>query len=162
MKRIILFLSVITISISALAEGLPKIEIIEYGIYTRTERRSVADPSAPTGQKFIGGKALLEKQTDVIPAELGGKFGFAFSIQGEHEKPIPLTVVYHFPKMTDPKTKKEFALHHSNIHTIPSEPMAHMLWDFTESWELVPGEWIFQIYQGKNKLVEKKFTVVKE
>ena len=162
MKLIHILSSLFLLSVVVIAEEQIKIEITEYGIYSRSERTSTPDASAPTGQVFMGGKVTLKKQTDIIPAVLGGKFGFEFSVIGTHEKPIPLTVVYHFPKMTDPKTLRDFSHYKANIKTRPNEPLPRMLWDFTESWELVPGEWIFQIYQGNNKLIEKKFTVVKQ
>lgn len=154
--------SFLLLSSVVIAEEQIKIEIVEFGIYSRSERHSTPDASAPTGQVFMGGKVTLKEQTGVIPAVLGGKFGFGYSVTGNNGKPVPLTVVYHFPKMTDPQTLKEFSHYVKNVKTIPEEPLPRMLWDFTESWELVPGDWIFQIYQGKTKLVEKKFTVVKK
>ena len=32
-------------------------------------------------------------------------------------------------------------------------------WTFDNQWELIPGEWVFQIYYEGEKLVEKSFTV---
>jgi hypothetical protein len=34
-------------------------------------------------------------------------------------------------------------------------------YSFDEPWELVPGTWTFQLWQGNRKLAEKSFTVVK-
>ena len=162
MKIIALITSFILLSVIVFAEEQIQIEIVEFGVYSGSDGQSVSDSSAPTGQRFMDGQVKLTEQTDEIPAILGGKFGFGFVVKGDTEDPVPLTVIYHFPKMTDPQTLREITHYKKNIKTRPNEPVPHMLWDFTESWELVPGEWIFQIYQGKIKLAEKTFTVVKQ
>ena len=162
MKIITLLISFIFLSSTVFAEEQVQIEIVEFGVYSGTDGNSVSDTSAPTGQRFMEGQTKLIEQTDKIPATLGGKFGFEFVVKGNKGASIPLTVVYNFPKMTDPKTHREITHYKTNIKTRPDEIHPRMLWDFTESWELVSGEWTFQIYQGQKKLVEKKFTVVKQ
>jgi len=161
MKIINRIVALILLSVAACAEDQLQVEIVEFGIYSGTDGYSVADSSAPTGQRFMDGQIKLTEQTDRIPAVLGAKFGFGFNVKGNNGQPVPLTVIYHFPKMTNPQTHQESAQYKINIKTKPSEACPHILWDFTEPWELVPGEWVFQLYQGQNKLAEKKFTVIK-
>lgn len=160
MKRSLLLLSFLILPFIAMSEGQVKLKVVQFGIYTRTARRVVSDPAAPTGQVFLDGKAVLKKQTATIPAELGGHFGIGFSAAEDINEPIPLTVIYRFPAMIDPDTGKTITQFSANIKTIPTEPISYMLWDFTEPWELVSGEWIFQVYRGREKLIEQKFTVV--
>ena len=148
---------------SASAQNALSIEILEFGVYSGSHQYTIADDAAPTSQVLMEGPVRLIAQTNTISATIGGKFGFGFVVKGQPEgESIPLTVVYRFPKMVDPKTKREITEYRAPIRAKTGDRKPKMLWDFTEPWELVPGRWVFQIYHSRQKLVEKAFTVVKE
>ena len=154
-------LAVITASTSA--QDTLSIEILEFGAYSGRHQHAVADSAAPTSRVLMEGPVKLIAQTNTIPAVVGRKFGIGFVVKGKPAgKSIPMTVVYRFPKMVNPKTKREISEYRASIQAKAGDRKPRMLWDFTEPWELVPGKWTFQIYHSKQKLAEKSFTVVKQ
>jgi hypothetical protein len=144
------------------AKERPAAEILEYGIYSGSHENSLANSNAPTGQVMLGGSVKLEKLTNVIPARLKSKFGFRFVIHGKSEdKPVKLQLVYLFPEMQDQTSGNKIKHFTVDVLAQPEDKNLLMLWDFTESYELVPGEWNFQVYRGQERILEKKFDVVK-
>jgi hypothetical protein len=163
MKIILPFVCLGFISITAAyAAERPVAEVLEYGIYSGTHEQSVANTNAPTGQVLMGGPVKLQKQTDVIPAKLKSKFGVRFVVHGQPEQgPVRFHLVYLFPEMKDPASGRKIERFEANVSAKPEDPNLQMLWDFTEPYELVAGEWTFQVFRGEAKILEKKFAVVK-
>jgi hypothetical protein len=139
-------------------------EILDYGIYTGEQNEVILDPSAPTGSLLQGrGVSRLVKQTTKIPARLGTQFGFRFVVHGKKEEgEIKLHTVWLYPEITDSKTGKNSRRFDSGCYAKPEDKNAGIMWTFTEPSELVPGEWIFQVYRGGEKILEKKFEVEKK
>jgi hypothetical protein len=160
------FLSLLWLSIlltgAALGAQRPPAEILEYGIYSGGHQESVANTNAPTGQVLLGGPVRLEKKTDQIPAKLKSKFGFRFVVHGQpDDAPVKLHIVYLFPEMKDPTSGQKLKRFEADVFAKLEDKKPQMLWDFTEPHELVTGEWTFQVFRGEDKLLEKKFEVVK-
>jgi len=110
---------------------------------------------------LLGGPVKLEKQTAVIPAKLKIKFGFGFVVHGQPEDgAVRLHLVYLFPEMRDPASDKRMDRFETTVFAKPEDQTLQMLWDFTEPYELVSGEWSFQVFRGETKILEKKFDVV--
>ncbi|HEY5915155.1 MAG TPA: DUF3859 domain-containing protein [Verrucomicrobiae bacterium] len=140
----------------------PAGEILGYGIYSGGHQESVADTNAPTGQVLLGGSVRLEKMADQIPAKLKSKFGFRFVVHRQPEgAPVKPHIVYLFPEMTDPASGRKLKSFEGDITAKLEDKNPQMLWDFTEPYELVTGQWTFQVFRGADKLLEKKFEVVK-
>jgi hypothetical protein len=153
---------VLLLSVGAVAAQRPAAEILEYGIYSGGHKESVPDTNAPTGQLLIGGPVRLEKKTDQIPAKLKTKFGFRFVVHSQPENAqVKLHFVYLFPEMKDPNSDQKLKRYETDAFAKAEDKNPQMLWDFTEPHELVAGEWTFQVFRGEDKLLEKKFEVVK-
>ena len=139
----------------------PAAEIIEYGIYSGGHERSVADTNAPTGRLLLGGPVKLEKQTSRIPARLKSKFGFRFVVHGEPSGAgVRLHFRYLFPEMKDQASGTEMKSYDVSAVAKLEDKNPQMLWDFGEPYELVTGEWTFQVLRGEEIILEKKFEVV--
>jgi hypothetical protein len=138
-------------------------EIIDYGIYTGGQNQAIAETNAPTGLFLQGrGELKLAKQTTKIPAKLGTQFGFRFVVHGgRQDGEIKLHTVWLYPEITDRVTGKKSSRFDADCHGKPEDKNAGIMWTFTEPSELVPGEWTFQVFQGEQKLLEKKFDVQK-
>lgn len=61
MKCFRLLLLSLTLPLVVMSDGQIKLKVVQYGVYTRTARRAVPDSTAPTGQVFLDGKAVLKK-----------------------------------------------------------------------------------------------------
>jgi hypothetical protein len=140
-----------------------KIEILDYGIYTASGGSSVDADDSPSGNVLVGRKVKLVKQTEEIPAVLHTKFGFRF-IMPEHLKKEQLRIVYLFPDIKNPSTGQTLNRFDADVSyggkDGKDEPVG-VLYDFSEKWELVPGEWTFQVFHGNQMLLQKKFTVLR-
>jgi hypothetical protein len=145
------------------AADRPPAEIVDYGVYTGGQNQSIPDVNAPTGQVLKErGMLKLEKQTTRIPAQLGEQFGFRFVIHGKSAGgDIKLHYVWLYPEMTDAASGKKSRQYEADGHGQPGDKSAGMMWTFTGPAELVPGEWIFQVFRDGAKILEQKFEVEK-
>ena len=152
----------LTLALQGSSAVQPKAEILDYGIYSGGHDESVRNPDAPTETVLPRGPAKLVKQTDQIPAKLKSKFGFRWVLHGKvTEPPVSLRLVFLFPPMDDPYAGKKVEKWEAAVMAPTEDRNLHMLWDFTEAYELVPGPWTFQVFRGSEKILEKRFDVVK-
>lgn len=125
---------------------------VEYGIF-----------SSPY-QDFQPGEHVLThsnqtiEPTDVVPAKLGTKFGLRYSLSGKVAKDVPLTLLYLTPGVTTPDGERhdKFVVEQT---LLPGTAQDLMAYEFSDNYELVPGEWHFMVFQGDRLLAEKRFTV---
>ena len=120
-------------------------EIVDYGIYTH------------------GKDWKMAKTTTNIPMKLGTRFGVLFNLKGKPEgTKVKLRNITIYPKqgLTNPKTGKTY---HKNefYFTYTIGGINGHLHGFDEPLEMVSGQWIFQIWDGNNKILEKTFTTYK-
>jgi len=171
MKKIMMFLILmfLCLEINIYAKVvIERTDIIEYGINSYGKNAIVASSQSP---KTSGSVVLKVNQdeikflesTEKIPAIIGTKFGFIYEIQGEPKrKNIKVKNITIFPAegLIDPKNNKKFA---QSIfqNELKMNERHYRGYQFDEEWELVPGEWVFQIWYDDIKLVEKKFIVYK-
>jgi hypothetical protein len=149
---------------SALCEpaSISRVEITAYGI--------VAGPAGfPDGVMSGGivhrtshGNKVVETTTRV-PACLGTKFGIVFSALGAAGgTPLDVTEVYRFPRSGLRKPGALAPIHEAlwDRWLVPGT-VGHGIWySFDNPWELVPGEWTFELRDGIRLLASKTFTVV--
>ncbi len=130
-------------------------EILDYGICNINLKETVSsDTTASGGYNITEGVVFISKTTN-IPAEKGLSFGIKYVINGEPEgSKVTLKVVAIDPPIKG-KTKSS-AIVDAKIGTWRAEH-----YTFNESYEMVKGEWIFQIYHKEHLLIEKSFMVSK-
>lgn len=138
--------------------------VTEAGIYTARviERFAVFGVAGGTNEGLDSFK--LVQATTNIPARIGIRFGFRYTIHGIHgtpsNAPVILTMVASHPPYKNPETGKtqtrdEYALRSWAGETYTS-------YSFDNDWELIPGKFTFQVWQrgtGK-KLCEQSFMIV--
>ncbi|WP_339490583.1 DUF3859 domain-containing protein [Pseudomonas sp. EL_65y_Pfl2_R95] len=125
---------------------------VEYGVF------------ATQYKDFKPGERVLTRSnqeieiTDSVPAKLGTKFGMRYKLAGKAAESEPLTLLYLTPGVQSPDGKR----HDKFVVTqkmVPGAPMDTMAFEFTEPYEIVPGQWQFLVFQGDRKLAEQTFTV---
>lgn len=96
--------------------------------------------------------------TQVVPARIGTKFGLRYRLEGKRADDTPLTLLYLTPGVIDPNGER-----HDRYEVVqklvPDAPLDVMAFEFTETHELVPGQWHFLVFQGDRKLAEHRFDV---
>jgi hypothetical protein len=147
---------------SVFAKVSTSAEILNYGIYTGTNVLTITDTNSPTSRVRF---ELLKvaTQTNVIPAKINTKFGMQFVVHGNpFAESINLRGVYSFPEMSNSVNAKSYSRYEGLVRVKLEDRSAGMYWDFVDPWELVPGNWKFQLFDKDKLLIEKQFKVVKE
>jgi hypothetical protein len=175
--RGIVAMCVVVASVTAVhAQAVQRIDITEYGIYTTQTASSVAEPGTASGRIEMVANTKLMQSTTVVPARVGVEFGFRYKIvgqattalagqnnatlAGQADPKVTLKYVTHIPApgIRNPATKNVTL---TNIfyqdHRVGEE--LYRLYRFTDSWEVVPGVWTLEIWEGDRQLVSQGYQV---
>jgi hypothetical protein len=149
---------------SALAQtaGNYRLDVAAYGIISGTDGVPVGVGSSGIVHRE-GGLSHVIQTTTRIPACIGTKFGFVFSIVG-----VPVGTRVHisqldqFPPAGLHKPDALFPIHEARFEydIVAGTRRKAIYYAFDHPWELVPGEWTFELRDGYRLLVSKTFTVV--
>ena len=143
---------------AAQSPRIERIDVLEAAIY------EIDVMDLRPGQQGDPRKVTIVKKTDVVPAKIGIQFGIRYVVIGEPARAnVRLDVVTRFPPqgLRDPVYGR--TLHRSDevITAKIGEPLVSG-YKFDQTWEAVPGPWIFEIWSDGRKLAEQRFTVVRE
>ena len=129
-----------------------EIEISEYGIY-KTERIS-------NNYEMIQVRHVrLIRKTDRIPATLGTHFDVKFEVKRPRKGAVLFgTFIIQSPGFKKPGHEGLIYEEVYPLHFVVGKEN-YVGYEFSEEWELVPGDWAFQIFYKCKKLAEKTFTV---
>lgn len=136
-----------------------KIKEISHGIYESNKEMVFDLEDSPSGNYTIGYDLELKEITDTIPAQVGIKFGFMYQLITEfNQEPLITEEVWTSPKEIVNKEGEKF----KEIR-IESEVEAnkgiYSMYFFEEPFEVIPGEWKFQLFYGGKELYKKSFFV---
>lgn len=110
------------------------------------------------GERVLTRKDQRILQVDHVPLKVGTRFGLRYRLEGKRADDTPLTLLYLTPGVVDPSGQR-----HDRYEVVqklvPDAPLDVMAFEFTETHELVPGEWRFLVFQGDRKLAERRFQV---
>ena len=135
--------------------------VTEAGIYDATIKSTTSDPTAAGSRRNVIEDFKRVKETTIIPAKEGVRFGFRYRIQGAPEDAkIVLNMRHTHPAITDPSTG--IAITQSNYDLKSWIGDTYTSFKMEKEWEVVTGEWIFQIWYQNEKLLEQRFTTVDE
>src|SRR5262245_56331359 len=150
----------------AVAQGSGKIEridVVEFGIYQAQTATIEQAPATATGQRNILSDTKLIAATARVEARVGVHFGMRYLLLGQpNSTTVRLTSVtnYPVPGLKKPGTQTHQARgEHPLFATIGA--INYRGYVFEQDWELVPGNWTFELWDGKRKLVSQTFQVVK-
>lgn len=136
------------------------VEIVGYGIFTAREttrvQASTARALAADGVKGV----TFTKYTTEIPAVLGTTFGIQYLINGTPKGAgfkVISVILFPEPGLVNPRGRTYRKSTEETTTLIGKKSLYG--YGFDEPWELVPGEWIFQIWHNDVRLAQKKFNV---
>ena len=139
-------------------------KVFEYGIYDAQRKgRLRTDIATNTGKILTRPVLTLSKETDRIPLLKNTYFAYRFRLldlpKEEVIKPtVNIRKVLIHPKMTLPDGSTSTGWDRVvRARTSISQVIAFDGYVFNEDYELVEGDWIFQIWFKDKKLVEQKF-----
>jgi len=137
------------------------VEIIDFGILSAQLDRTIEDKTLVQGAHHTIKSGRVLKSTTDISAKKGLKFGIRYIIKGfpiGSPVKISFVVLYPEPGLTNPvtgKTERQGMV--SMVKKIGKVTTTGYL--FNQDWEMVPGQWTFQIWHAGRKLAEKSFLV---
>jgi hypothetical protein len=154
----IVFLIVVCGTIANAAD-ISKIKILEYGIFEAQQTRSVEARDTSSGVISLLNNIKLVKETNTIFADIGTRFGIRYSVEGDiNGANVEISVKVLHPRMVNPSNNKELTLDQWTIYKEIGKN-GYSGWTFDHSWELVPGDWIIQLWCADRKLAEQSFTI---
>ena len=132
-----------------------------YGLFRESGRGWVRkDKDTSTGQVIRQPTLEFVEETDRVPLREGVYFGYRYWLKVEPDTSrAELRRVLIHPEMTLPDgskvTRSERTIRKKTTYGIVASLDGYAL---TEDYELVEGDWIFQLWYGNDKLVEQTFT----
>jgi Domain of unknown function (DUF3859) len=142
---------------------IERIDIVESGIYRAATASIEHAPGTATGKRNILSDTKLVTSTTRIEAKIGVHFGMRYRIVGRpRNATIKLMSItqYPAPGLKNPKTESvQTRGEHSLLATIGQ--INYRGYVFEHDWEIVPGPWIFELWDGTRKLASQTFEITK-
>jgi hypothetical protein len=141
-----------------------RIEIVAAGFYDATSTKIVgatAAPAAAASKTNQLGDVVLMSDPPATTARAGIGFGVRFRTSGEPRGArATLRSVWKIPPpgIHNPNNDNTYRQSVVDFTTV----IGGVHWrgyGFDEPWEVVPGEWTLEIWQGDRKLLEKSFAI---
>jgi len=122
---------------------------------------TIDDPSTGTGKSVVKPVVELVKSTERIPLIKGGQMYLQYRIWPLPAQPayVDLRRVVKHPKMNLPDGSFSTGSDRMIKGKISSnQVIAYTGYGLDEDYELVEGEWVFEIWYQDKKVIEQKFT----
>jgi hypothetical protein len=139
---------------------IDRIDIVEFGIYTAD--RTLESTNAQGIKQNTINSVRHAATTATIPLQKDVQFGYRYKIIGQPDGAqvdIKLVTNYPPPGLRSP-TSQQPVLRAERIRKRLIGETSVTTYTLEDDFELVPGVWTFEIYDGSRKLVSKTFTLV--
>jgi hypothetical protein len=134
-------------------------DITEVGIYTARVVKTYEVPSVAGGTNHWLDSFTLVQATTNVPARLGTRFGFRYTIRGTPSNaPIVLMMVGEHPPYKNPRTGKTGTRDGYELESWIGQ--TYTSYSLDEEWELIPGKFKFEVWHKGKKLCEQSFMMV--
>src|SRR3989338_1242146 len=144
--------------IAAAAPEDSPVEVVYAGVVRKEVVAQEGWDTLEDSSRYLRTRKFVEEK-DTAPCTLGTAFGFVFTVKGNN--PLSLTARYFHPPMDNALTREITTMHETPLSVRAGE-IEMVSWVFTREWEIAPGAWTLQLWDGGKKLGERKFTVTKE
>ena len=145
----------------------PKAQVFQFGIYKAIRKGQITESTESNTGKVVR-KPELEhvKMTDHIPLVKDTYFGYQFRLfklppEAMVKPVVELRKVLIHPEMTLPDGSKTTGWDRTFKGRVETQQVVGFDgYGFNEDYELVEGDWIFQVWYQDQKLIERKFVTV--
>jgi len=135
------------------------VDIYQYGIFKSKTIEILDNPTSITGKESKVRIKDFEEKTLLIPAVLGKHFGIIYTVKGNPDgADVSIRLRISHPSIKNPDTERVYTSIDS-ICMVKIGASEFHGWIFEHEWEIVPGQYTFQIFCDNEKLGEKAFTV---
>lgn len=135
--------------------------VLQHGIYTLLRGgKIIDDPKTSTGKGVAKPVITQDRETDRIPLIRDKYMAYQYRLSNLPGKgKIKLRRVLKHPEFKLPDGKTSTGSDFTIIKRLErGEVFAYDAYALNEDYEMVEGEWIFQIWYNGDRLVEQKFT----
>jgi len=135
--------------------------VLQYGLYTLVKGGEVVDdPKTSTGKGVSKPVITRDRTVERIPLVRDKYMAYQYRLSNLPEKSrVKLRRVLKHPAFTLPdgtiSTGSDFTI---TKKLVRGEVFSYDAYALNEDYEMVEGEWLFQIWYKDKKLVEQKFT----
>lgn len=142
-------------------------KITDFGIFRFSSKEEVIkSPETPSGVTRIpAGAPILVCSTNVIPAKIGVRFGMTYEISNMpvQDGIVEITKIARHPRITKPDgTTADGFMFVEKQYVQGGRVVGWTGYGFDHDYELVTGEWVFEMQFDGKTICTQKFTVVKE
>jgi Domain of unknown function (DUF3859) len=141
-----------------------RLDLVESGFYetgAATVVGAIPSPGAAAGKTVTLGDVHLASEPPATAARVGVGFGIRFRPQGEPAGArVVLRAVWRIPEpgIRNPSNGNTYRESVADFTAVMGEP--HMRgYQFDAPWEVVPGTWTIEIWQGDRKFLEQSFAI---
>jgi hypothetical protein len=161
MVAIAALLSPFVIVAEAQEPRVERLEVIGAGFLSLEQAESTDAPDAVGGKVIRPRNMRFLAEAPAVTARVGTSFGVRFLVAGApRDARVTLRSIWKIPPpgFTDPQSGKAYKESASNMAA--QIGMAYLsAYGFNEPWEIVPGTWTLEVWQGNRKLLERGFTI---
>jgi hypothetical protein len=140
----------------------PEGRVIKYGLFELVRGGGlVDDPKTSTGKSLAKPVIMLVEQTDRIPLIKDSHLAYQYRIWNLPDQPriIKLRRVLIHPEMKLPDGSVSTGSDYEIKGKVRiGQVVAYDSYGLNEDYEMVEGDWIFQIWYQDEKLIEQTFT----
>ncbi len=136
-------------------------EVTEFGYYkVKVDPKRYRNIASTSGYVKEGGEVVLEESTERVPLKIGRLFGFKFRISGfENKRSVQLKLVVTHPEITRPNGSTSTGYSYPVAFDVKDGVIENESgYSIDHEYEMVEGEWRFEYWYYKQKLVTKTFT----
>jgi hypothetical protein len=147
---------------SSYVDGVLQGRVSQHGLYRLVRSGGLVDnPNTSTGKTVSNAVIRLVKSTDRIPLLIGANMSLQFRLWYFPDQPayVDLRRVLKHPAMTLPDGSVSTGSDYMMKERVSvNQVIAYTGYGFDEEYEMVEGDWIFEIWHEDRKLIEQKFT----
>lgn len=140
-----------------------RIQIDGVGITESASEKRLQDQDSASGYRIETKGVRLKDATTRIPAIFGTRFGMIYSIVGyPRDAIVSFRRVTIFPQvgLLNPNTgQRTYRQESESMVQDRIGVRSYQGYYLNNEWEVVPGEWVIQIWDGNRMLAEQKFTL---
>jgi hypothetical protein len=164
----LLFVIVLALSATQLSGADVQGKVLNYGIFKKADKEEIIKtPETPSGVTRVpAGTLAIVSATNRIPAKIGIRFGITYEVSNLSAKNgefIEVVKVTKHPAMTKPDgiASKGFTIV-ERVAVKDGRAIAQTGYGFDHEYELVPGEWQFEMKFERKTLLKQEFIVFRE
>jgi hypothetical protein len=161
MRYLLLAFCLAAWSAPSLSASIDRVDVTAYGLASGSQ--GVREGTSSNGiEHWRTDDIKVVAATTRIPACLGIRFGIVFSTVGAFDgTPVTIRQIYRFPRSGLHRPGLSSPIYDSYFDRGLTPGMTYGLWyQFDHPWEIVPGDWTFEVRDGDRVLASKTFAVV--